>query len=220
MHPPAPRPSRQIPRLRLAITLCVWLPLVAPGAPAQQSRESREPPVERRLPRQQAQAAAALDGVVRAENGSGAPVPGALLELRPEAGGPATRAYATAEGVFRIFPLAPGGYSLEVTAEGHAPLELPRVLLRANEVLTLDLTLLALPAGGSGSRLPRLPELGPPPGPDPGASSPAAYREIRHRLDSDPRYARDAEPEALPPPADVFSTLPDRWALEQPEYRR
>src|SRR5258708_26026300 len=69
------------------------------------------------------------------------------------------------------------------------------------------------------SRLPRLPELGPALSAEAPPSF-GAYREFRHRLDSDPAYIENISPDTLPPVADVYNNLPNRWALEQPDYRR
>jgi hypothetical protein len=188
---------------------------------AQEAKQSRETVAQRRLPHQQAQDTGALDGVVRAlgDSSSRAGVAGALLELEALSGGPAIKAASTVEGVFRIFPLPPGDYALLVEAEGYAALKLPHLAVHPNEVLTLEIELRSLLSAENRSRLPRLPELGPPPGSDTTAA-PSTYREFRHRLDSDPSYLLSPAPESLPPAAEVFSTVPDRWALEQPEVRR
>src|SRR5208283_3998247 len=59
---------------------------------------------------------------------------------------------------------------------------------------------------------PALPMLAPP--------SLGSYREFRHRLDSDPNFILELAPDVLPPAADVFNAAPNRWLLEQPDYRR
>src|SRR5262249_20172635 len=69
------------------------------------------------------------------------------------------------------------------------------------------------------SRLPRLPELGPPL-PAATESASGSHREFRHRLDSDPNYVLNPAPDSLPPAADVFATVPYRSSIAQPEYRR
>src|SRR5262249_25591885 len=69
------------------------------------------------------------------------------------------------------------------------------------------------------SRLPRQPELGPPLRPDEEVSM-GLYHEFRHRLDADPNYILELEPDHLPPAADTYNTVPNRWALDQPDYRR
>src|SRR6266567_3036192 len=79
-------------------------------AGAQEAQESRESGGQLRLPRQQAQTTAALDGVIRSGPASGAqiPVAGATVELRNVSSN-STREFSTnGEGVFRIFPLVPG----------------------------------------------------------------------------------------------------------------
>ena len=186
--------------------------------PAKQTRE-QGPPL--RIPRQQAQTTAAVDGTVRdASNPNNPlPVPGATVTLRNLQTGQMFRAIATAEGVFRLFPLAPGHYEIRVEAQNYAPFVLPDLLISANEIVTLDISLMTSAAVEARSRLPRLPELGP----ALAAARPASfgtYREFRHRLDSDPNYVVNLQPETLPPAADVYNTVPDRWALQQPEYHR
>jgi hypothetical protein len=69
------------------------------------------------------------------------------------------------------------------------------------------------------SRLPRLPELGPALSAE-GQASYGTYRELRHRLDSDPNYIESLLPETLPLAVDVYNPVPNRWDLQQPEYRR
>ena len=88
--------------------------------PAQSSaKESREQGPAQRIPRQQAQNTAALDGFVR-DTGSASsplPIPGAVLTLRNLQSGKAFTATSSAEGVFRLFPLPPGKYELRVGAQ-------------------------------------------------------------------------------------------------------
>jgi hypothetical protein len=209
-------------RRHLLLILCVVASLAfAPFDCAQEAQQSRERGAEFRLPRQQAQSSTALDGTVRAVStpGSQLPVAGAILQLQ-DLSSNATKEYsANGEGVFRIFPLAPGDYSLRIQAEGFAILALDKVTLEANEVLTLEILLLPQPSFEEHSRLPRLGELGSPLPLQPEPSL-ASFREFRHRLDSDPSYVLNPTPDGLPPVAGVFATVPDRWALQQPEYRR
>ena len=209
--------------LLLALTgIVTEIPSTAAVPSLQESQQSREPGVQLRLPRQQAQTSAAFDGIVR---GSAAPVepqlpvPGAKIRLQNLATGIVSETLATGEGVFRLFPILPSDYSLTVQAEGYAAFELQKLTLHANEVLTLEISLLQGASAEVASRLPRLPELG---APLPGSSGANAgsYREFRHRLDADPNYVLNPQPESLPPVADVFATVPDRWALQQPEYKR
>jgi hypothetical protein len=195
-----------------------------PGAPAQtgaeQSREARG--VGRRIPRQQALVTAALDGIVRgtpAGGGEARPVAGARIVLGGAGGGPPISDLANGEGVFRVVSIPPGHYALRVEAEGFQPFAIADLALNADEVTTLEIALAALGSAEFRSRLPRMPELGPA---QPASEIPAmgTYREFRHRLDSDPNYIAELAPDVLPPVADIYNVVPNRWALPQPDYRR
>jgi len=191
-------------------------------APAQSSaKESREQGPTQRIPRQQAQNTAALDGVVHDTNSrdNPLPIPGALLTLKNLQSGQTFAATSSAEGIFRLFPLPPGKYELRAEAPGHAPFVLAELALMPNEVVTLEIPLLASTSGEAPSRLPRLSELGPAllAG---GAAMEGSYRELRHRLDADPSYVENVSAETLPPVADVYNVVPNRWALQQPDYLR
>ncbi len=187
-------------------------------SPAPQAHEQALPT---RIPRQQAQNTTALDGIVRDVGFSNIalPVPGAVLTLRNLQSGQLFSGTASAEGVFRLFPLPPGHYELRVAAKDYAPFVLSDLTLQPNEVLTLEISLVTAAAMEARSRLPRLPELGPALSAE-GQPSFGTYREFRHRLDSDPNYIENISPDALPPVADIYNTVPNRWALEQPDYRR
>ena len=219
--PRSPRFSFRLPLALAGIALPLFTGFSAPAFSAQEAQQSRETGPALRIPRQQAQAAAALDGVVRSAAGSAvqSPIAGAVLALRSNTSDAPTQVTASGEGIFRVFPLIPGDYSLNVHAEGFAEFTLEKLTLRANEVLTLEITLVPLQSTELRSRLPRLPELGPPLA-APSESPFASFREFRHRLDSDPNYVLNPVLESLPPAADVFATVPDRWSLSQPEYRR
>jgi hypothetical protein len=195
---------------------------VTPAAPIQDAAtQSREQGPPLRIPRQKAQSTSAVDGVVR-DAGSPAsllPVPGAAVTLHDLQSGQSFTTNTSAEGVFRIFPLPPGHYELRVEAKDYAPYVLVDLALQPNEIVTLEISLATSAAVEARSRLPRLPELGPAfsAGTQPSFGT---YREIRHRLDSDPNYIEIISPGTLPPVADVYNTVPNRWALEQPDYRR
>jgi hypothetical protein len=192
---------------------------LAQQSTAQQSRQT--PAQTLRIPRQQAQTTAALDGIIRDSGFSNitVPVPGAALTLRNLQTGETLSGTATGEGVFRIFPVPPGHYELRVSAPDYGPFLIGDLSFQPNEVVTLEIALLTSAAIEARSRLPRQPELGPALSAL-GSESFGTYREFRHRLDSDPAYVLNPAPEVLPPIADVFNKVPDRWALQQPEYRR
>ena len=193
-----------------------------PGSGAQATvQKSNEAGPQQRIPRQQALTTAALDGVLREviSPNESRPVASAQVTLVNLQTGQIVPTATSAEGVFRMLRLLPGHYEFRVEAEGYAPFGIPDLALNANEVTTLEISLVGTTSAEFKSRLPRLPELGP-------ALTPKAptalgnYREFRHRLDSDPKYIVELAPEYLPPVADVFNSVPNRWALNQPDYRR
>jgi len=193
----------------------------ASPAPAASPQEVHEAGPPRRIPRQQALTTAALDGTVREQVSEGVmrPVGGARIQIRNLQTGRVSTTLATGEGVFRFLLLPPGGYELRAEAEGHEALTIASLSLNANEVVTLEIRLVASSVAEARSRLPRQPELGPPL-PAEAAGMAGSYREFRHRLDSDPNYILELSPDVLPPISDVFNVVPNRWALEQPDYRR
>src|SRR6266704_3217349 len=197
------------------------LPHQPPPAPQDSAKQSRESGPPLRIPRQQAQTTAAIDGLVRDSGSSNIilPVPAATLTLRNVQSGEIFSASTSGEGVFRVFPLPPGHYQLGVEAKNYAPFVLPDLAVQPNEVVTLEISLVTVAAMEARSRLPRLPELGPALSAEAQPSF-GTYREFRHRLDSDPAFIENISPDTLPPVADVYNTVPNRWALEQPDYRR
>ena len=201
----------------------LYLPPQVPQQDSGQAKESHEPAPPIRIPRQQAANVTALEGIVRSSAPEGAnlglPVSGAQISLRNLQTGKVIVALANGEGLFRIFPLAPSHYEVKVDAAGFATFVLADVSLQANEVVTLEIALAGTSTTEERSRLPRLPELGPPPQPLEAAVS-GKYREFRRRLDSDPNYIQELAPDYLPPVADVYNSVPNRWALGQPDYRR
>jgi hypothetical protein len=188
------------------------------GSSQQQSHEAGPP---RRIPRQQALTTAAVDGTVREQvsDATGRPIGGARIQIRNLETGLVNNTLTTGEGVFRVLLLPPGGYELHAEAEGYEALTIASLSLSTNEVVTLEIRLVPNGVAEARSRLPRQPELGPPL-PAEAVAMMGWYREFRHRLDSDPNYILELSPDVLPPISDVFNVVPNRWALEQPDYRR
>lgn len=173
---------------------------------------------EQRIPRQTPRNTAALQGNVR--DGSSRGVVGAMIALTNRATG-VTRTISTdADGVFRLTDLAPGTYLLLAESAGFENMTRDGLRLDAGDVVTVELTLAASSASPSAaSRLPRMPELGPP---SPAAEAPpavASYRELRRRSDAQPGEEIVA-PEMLPPAQEVFLAMPDRWNVAMPQWSR
>src|SRR5258708_38771369 len=189
-----------------------------PGSSQEQSHEAGPP---RRIPRQEALTTAALDGTVREQvaDSGGRPIGGARIQIRNLQTGQVNTTLTTGEGVFRLLLLPQGGYEFRAEAEGYEALTIASLSLSTNEVVTLEIRLVPNGVAEARSRLPRQPELGPP-FPAEAVAMMGWYREFRHRLDSDPNYILELSPDVLPPISDVFNVVPNRWALEQPDYRR
>jgi hypothetical protein len=188
------------------------------GAPAQESREVGPP---KRIPRQQALTSGAMDGTIRepVSEGVNRPVAGAAIKLRNLETNQTSLAMSSGDGVFHVLLLAPGVYQVQVEASGYTPFAITSLAVNANEVVTLEILIASTGSSALQSRLPRQADLGPPLAAEPMAAA-GSYREFRHRLDSDPNYIVELAPDYLPPVAEVFNAVPDRWALEQPAYRR
>jgi hypothetical protein len=209
--------------LSLAIPLHSAAQEPAPvGRPAPiEAQESRVAGPAKRIPRQLALTTGALDGTVRASVSEGVtrPVVGAAIQLRNLQTNQITLAMSSGDGVFRVLLLTPGAYEVRVEAADYAPFAIASLAVNANEVVTLEIPVVSTGSAALQSRLPRQADLGPPLAAGAAAVG-GSYREFRHRLDSDPNYIMELAPDVLPPVADVFNAVPDRWALEQPNYRR
>lgn len=177
------------------------------------------PQDEQRLPRQTPRRTAALQGIVRESAAHG--IAGALVAITNRTTGLTRTVSTNADGVFRLSDLAPGRYLLLVQGDGFESLTRDGVILNAGDALTIELMLSpSAVSGAPTSRLPRLPELGPPAsGAATTAAAPAPYRELRRRPDAQPGE-EIAAPEILPPSQEVFLEMPDRWNVAMPEWNR
>jgi hypothetical protein len=173
---------------------------------------------EQRIPRQSPRKTAALQGIVRDPATRG--IVGALIALTNRATGMTRTVSANADGVFRWTDLTPGTYLLFVQSEGFESLTRDDVRLDAGDVVTVELTLSpSVMSGAPGSRLPRMPELGPPVPAIAATVAAAAYRELRRRPDAEPGQMI-VTTEILTPSQEVFLAMPDRWNIAMPEWNR
>ncbi len=172
---------------------------------------------QQRIPRQVAPKTAALEGIIRGPDGRGAG--GISLTLRNLSSGESRETSTNAEGVFRWLGLPPGRYALSLAGEGYEPFTVAELRLDPGDVISLELALEAVPAAPAPiSRVPRLPEMGPP-APEITARPLLPYRELRRRADAEPG-AEELQPEVLPPVEQVFLAMPDRWDIPMPEWDR
>jgi hypothetical protein len=173
---------------------------------------------EQRIPRQQSRKTAALQGVIHDEAARG--VVGAMIALTNRATGATRTISANADGVFRLMDLAPGSYLLLVQSDGFEKLTRDDLQLNTGDVVTIDLTLATSTTPAAlASRLPRMPELGPPSPAIEGNTNVPSYYELRRRPDA--QIGQEvAAPEMLPPAQEVFLATPDRWNIAMPEWNR
>jgi hypothetical protein len=176
------------------------------------------PQDEQRIPRQIPRKTAALQGIVRDPAMRG--VVGALIALTNRATGMTRTLTTNADGVFRWTDLVPGTYLLLVQCEGYESMTRDDVRLGAGDIVTVELNLSpSAMSAASVSRLPRMPELGPPSLATPNMSVAAPYRELRRRPDEEPGQ-QSVTPEILPPSQEVFLTTADRWNINMPDWNR
>jgi hypothetical protein len=176
------------------------------------------PQDDQRIPRQIPRKAAALQGIVLDPASRG--IVGAVIALTNRATGMTRTLSTDADGVFRWTDLAPGTYLLLVQSEGFESLTRADLRLDAGDVVTVELTLSLMASSATPtSRLPRMPELGPPTRAAAAPQAVATYRELRRRPDAEPGQGI-VTPEILPPTQEVFLAMPDRWNVAMPEWNR
>ena len=159
-----------------------------------------------------------MQGIVR--DSSLRAIVGATVTLTNRATGAARTISADADGVFRLLDLTPGSYSLFAQSGGFEDLLRGDLRLNAGDVVTMELTLTPSTAmAAPKSRLPRMPELGPPAATTQSGAAVTSYRELRRRPDAEPGQELVA-PELLPPAHEVFLAMPDRWNVAMPEWNR
>lgn len=158
-----------------------------------------------RLPRQIAPSTAALQGIVRTEEGLG--LGAVTVALQNVASGQTVSTTTTGDGVFRFLDLPPGRYQVNASREGFEPFSRGEIELMASQVFALEFMLKGLPATPG------------PPAPAP--TEPASpYRTLPQ--ETPPEIAVESRPLApLPPDDQVFNAMPNRWNYQFPtEYHR
>jgi hypothetical protein len=166
-----------------------------------------------RLPRQADVTTAAVQGIIRAENGLG--LSGAEIVLRHRTTGNQIMITAAGDGVFRLADLAPGVYRMTVSKEGFMATDPLDIELTTGGITTVDMTLRVVLLDENGLRsIPRA--FGGPLPPFPEEPALGPYRE----------FSTLTPPGSLPPPVPmaeenkVFTPVPNRWQYEFPKYRR
>ena len=174
---------------------------------------------QQRLPGQAAPKNAALEGIVRQENGRA--VKGARILLRSMASNQQSIKTSDAQGVFRFLDVPPGTYEVTITAEGFEEFRNPAIKLKAGDDLILEAALVSVPATNSA----------PPPFPQipggisnaPPASAPAPSSTPPVVIQGDANQGQqktETAAETLPSSDQVFYPQPDRWLITMPDWDR
>jgi hypothetical protein len=194
------------------------LPAASGGKPARAKAAALRAAQERqRIPRQETRQTASVQGVVRNELGRG--IPDVAVSIRG-ASGRAQEASTNGEGIFRFREVAPGTYRVQLLKPGYETAERSGVNLKVGEDAVWEFTLKSMEplesssvTCGPSAGLPRCPE------PGAAAAEPQEpYRELRRRTDEE--VAAMAAAPSLPDESEVFETVPNRWKIPYPEYKR
>jgi hypothetical protein len=174
---------------------------------------------QQRLPGQAAPKNAALEGIVRQENGRS--VIGARILLRNVATNQQSVKISDAQGVFRFVDVPPGAYEVTISAEGFEEFRNPAIQLKAGDDFVLDAALVSAPSTNSAPQpFPQIPGgvLNPPSASAPSPSSMPAV-VIQDGMEQE-QQKTEAPAEALPSSDQVFYPQPDRWLITMPDWDR
>lgn len=180
------------------------------------SPQQSAPP--QRFPGQTAPKKAALQGVVRQENGR--TVIGARVTVRNTKTGQELEKSSDAQGVFRFIDLPPGDYTARVVAAGFKEVANSELQLKPGDNLILDFALTTIPSTVTPpSQFPQIPAGTSNIPPNPSTQPPAALSGALQAGSGEPANQQPPD-ESLPPSGDVFRTEPDRWLITMPDWDR
>jgi hypothetical protein len=172
---------------------------------------------QQRLPGQSSSKNAALQGIVRQENGRA--VIAAQVILRSASTNQALERTTDAQGVFRFIDVPAGNYELTIVAPGFKDFANPALRLKPGDNLIFELALIASPPTSPApatfpqipGEIPSSPANAPPP--------PAPSIGVIQRVGAE-QPAQTIQPVELPPADQVFRTEPDRWLITMPDWDR
>jgi hypothetical protein len=192
--------------------LCLLIGLCCLASPA-------EIAAQQRLPGQAAPKNAALEGIVREENGR--PVIGARILLRSVATKQQSIKISDAQGVFRFLDVPPGAYEVTITAEGFQEFRNPAIQLKAGDDFVLEAALVSAPSTNPAPPpFPQIPggvsNLPSASAPTPSSTPPVVIQDgIKQE-----QQKTETPAEALPSSDQVFYPQPDRWLVTMPDWDR
>src|SRR5579862_4376392 len=173
---------------------------------------------QQRLPGQAAPKNAALEGIVRQENGR--PVIGARILLRSIATDQQSVKISDAQGVFRFLEVQPGAYDVTITAEGFEEFRKTAIQLEAGDDFVLEAALVSTPSTNSAP--PPFPQI---PGgvsnpPSRSAPTPPSAPVVIQNGSVQGQEKTETPAETLPSSDQVFYPQPDRWLITMPDWNR
>jgi len=204
----APLRVRFLQRAALCLLTGLWF-LACPGKISAQQR----------LPGQTGPKNAALEGIVRQEDGR--PVIGARILLRSIATNQQSARISDAQGVFRFIGMPPGAYELTITAEGFQEFKNTAIQLKAGDDIVVEAALLIAPSTNPApSPFPQISGgVSTPPSasaPSPPSTAPVVVQDSSKQE----KQSAQAPAEPLPSADQVFYPQPDRWLITMPDWNR
>ncbi len=174
---------------------------------------------QQRLPGQATPKNAALEGIVRQENGR--PVIGARILLRSIATNQQAAKISDAQGVFRFIDVPPGAYEVTITAEGFEEFRNPTIQLKAGDDFVLEPALISAPSTNPAPpSFPQIPGgVSNPPSASAPTPPPAPPVVIQDGMKQEQQKI-ETPAEALPSSDQVFYPQPDRWLITMPDWDR
>jgi hypothetical protein len=201
----APLHARFLKRAVLCLLIGFWF-FACPGRITAQQR----------LPGQTAPKNAALEGIVRQENGR--PVIGARILLRSIATNQQTEKISDAQGVFRFLEVPSGAYEVTITAEGFQEFRNTAIQLKPGDDLILEAALVS--AASANPAPPLFPQIPGGISNTPSTSAPTPPPSAPPVVIQDGSKLEQQKQEELPSSDEVFYPQPDRWLIAMPDWNR
>ena len=176
---------------------------------------SQQSSQKQRLPGQTAPKNAALEGIVREENGR--PVIGARILLRSIATSQKMEKISDAQGVFRFLDVPLGDYEVTITAEGFQEFRNTAIQLKPGDDLILEVALVS--AASTNPAPPPFPQIPGGISNTPSTSAPALPPSAPPVVIQDGSKLEQKQ-EELPSSDQVFYPQPDRWLITMPDWNR
>jgi hypothetical protein len=174
---------------------------------------------QQRLPGQTGPKNAALQGIVRQENGR--PVIGARILLRNIATNQQSVKISDAQGVFRFIDVPPGTYEATISADEFREFRNSAIQLNPGDDLVVEAALVSVPSTNAApAPFPQIPgavsNAPPASAPLPSSTPPVVIQNGARQE----QQKQEPPAESLPASDQVFYPQPDRWLITMPDWDR